>query len=271
MLSHLFAGDFDAYFAEAGQGAPLWLFVHVPKTAGSSLQAEMAAIHKPAANIEIDYTDANKPYQLQFDEAVDRFIARHRAIGYRFATGHVRERHTALLRQEIPALRCFTMLRNPIARIVSDYRYQRSPMNVARADFIARTPDFAAYVARPFVHNKTAHALVPKPILESGDSAAAVDFVMRHFAFVGIQEMYPLALRTLTTLMGHPRNPEARVRVNPPGAENELVLSAADEAELRRLNALDIALVHAFTLKWRAVRDDLRAYLAASRPRLART
>lgn len=271
MLNALFDRDFDRYFAEVGAGQPLWLFVHVPKTAGSSLTAEAEALLQPSFNIDIDHTDVSRTYQTKFDEAVQSFIASHATKRYRFCTGHINARHVDMIRRGVADLRCFSMLRNPIARIVSDYRYQRSPMNVARADFIARTPDFAAYVARPFVHNKTAHALVPKPIVESGDSAAAVDFVMRHFAFVGIQEMYPLALRTLTTLMGHPRNPEARVRVNPPGAENELVLSAADEAELRRLNALDIALVHAFTLKWRAVRDDLRAYLAASRPRLART
>ena len=40
VLSTLFAGDFDRYFAEAGSGAPLWMFVHVPKTAGSSMQAK---------------------------------------------------------------------------------------------------------------------------------------------------------------------------------------------------------------------------------------
>jgi hypothetical protein len=269
VLATLFAGDFDRYFAPRGDAHPLWLFVHVPKTAGSSMQAEMAAIHKPAANIEIDYTESSKPYQVLFDEAVQRFIAQHQQVPFQFATGHVQARHTEAIRQAIPAVRCFTMLRNPIARIISDYRYQRSDMNLARADFIAKTPDFATYIARPFVHNKTAIALVPRPIVQAGDGAAAVDFVMNNFEFVGMQEMYPLCLRALTTLMGNTRAPEAKVRVNTPTEENKVELNAEQEAELRKLNAVDVAIFQALTQKWRAIRDDLRTYLASHGRRAA--
>lgn len=263
MLSKLFAGDFDGFFAEAGRGDPLWLFVHVPKTAGSSMQTEMSAIHKPAANIEIDYTETTKPYQVLFDEAVQRFIDQHQAVPYRFATGHVQAKHTDAIRDAIPEVRCFTMLRNPVARIISDYRYQRSEMNLARADFIAKTPDFATYVARPFVHNKTAIALVPRPIVAAGDGPAAVEYVMNNFAFVGMQEMYPLCLRALTTLMGQPKAAEAKVRVNTPTEENQVILTPDEEAELKKLNAVDMAIFQAFTTKWRVIRDDLRNYLAS--------
>ena len=263
MLSTLFAGDFDQYFAEAGTGTPLWMFVHVPKTAGSSMQTEMTAIHAPNANIEIDYTETTKTYKVLFDEAVARFIEQHRQTPFKFATGHVQARHTELIRKSIPEVRVFSMLRNPIARIISDYRYQRSTMNLARDAFIANTPDFATYVARPFVHNKTAIALVPRPIVDAGDGPAAVDYVMKNYAFIGLQEMYPLCLRALTTLMGQPRSAEAKVRVNAPSEDNQVVLTADEEAELRRLNAMDVALFQAFTQKWKPIRDDLRDYLAA--------
>ena len=265
MLSQLFDGDFDGYFASVGPGAgqtnPLWLFVHVPKTAGSSMQAEMEQIHRPAANIEIDYRDTSKTYHVLLDEAVKRFIADHQERQYRFASGHVLARHTEMMRPEIPELLCFSMLRNPIARIISDYRYQRSEMNVARASFIEKTPDFATYVARPFVHNKTALALVPRPMVMAGDTEGAIDYVMKNYAFIGLQEMYPLCLRALTTLMGDHRIAEAKVRVNPPSDDNKVTLTPEEDAELRRLNSVDIAIVNAFTAKWRPIRDDLRAYL----------
>jgi hypothetical protein len=265
VLSTLFAGDFDRYFGEAAEGAqtgaPLWLFVHVPKTAGSSMEMEMTSIHKPSANIEIDYTEKNKTYKVLFDEAVARFIERHKQAPFQFATGHVQARHTELIRKSIPNVRVFSMLRNPIARIISDYRYQRSDMNLAREAFIANTPDFATYTARPFVHNKTAIALVPRPIVDAGDGPAAVDYVMNNYVFIGLQEMYPLCLRALTTMMGQPRAPEARVRVNPASEANQVVLTPEEEKELRRLNAMDIALFQAFTQKWKPIRDSLRDYL----------
>ncbi len=269
MLSSLFDGDFDRYFEAAGQGTPLWLFVHVPKTAGSSLEIDLSSVLKPFANIEIDYTDTSKPYQLLFDEAVQRFIQRHREVPYKFAAGHIVSRHTEMLRQGIPDMRTFSMLRNPIARIISDYRYQRSTMNLARDAFIANTPDFDTYVARKHVHNKTAIALVPRPIVDAGDVPAAVQFVMENYTFIGLQEMYPLCMRALTTLMGHPRSPEARVRVNA-NPEDQVTLTPEKDAELRKLNAVDIGLFNAFYERWRPLREDLRAYLARyKQPRAA--
>ena len=260
MLETLFSGDFERYFAEAGVGAPLWLFVHVPKTAGSSLETDLASFLLPYANIEIDYTDTSKPYQVLFDEAVQRFIDRHREVPYSLAAGHVVARHTEMLRHAIPELRCFSMLRNPIARIISDYRYQRSPMNLARESFIRTTPNFAAYVARKHVHNKMAIALVPRPIVDACDINAAVRHVMENYAFIGLQEMYPLCLRALTTLMGNPRTPEARVRVNS-DSKDRVELVPEEEAELRRLNSVDFALFEALMARWRPIREDLRDYL----------
>ena len=136
-------------------------------------------------------------------------------------------------------------------------------MNLARDAFIDTTPDFATYIARPFVHNKTAIALVPRPIVEANDGTAAVEFVMNNFAFVGLQEMYPLGLRTLTTLMGNPRAPEAKVRVNAPTEENQVVLTPEEEQDLRKRNSVDVAIHQAFTQRWRDIRDGLRDYLAA--------
>jgi len=261
VLQLLFDGEFERYFDAAGTGKPLWLFVHVPKTAGSSLETEIEAILKPSANIEIDYTDSSKSYHVALDEAVDRFITSHKEVNYRFATGHIVGRHGITLRAAIPGIRCFTVLRNPINRIVSDYRYQRSQMNQARDAFIATTPDFETYIARKHVHNKSSVALVPKPLVDAGKTAEVIDYVMNNFAFVGLQEMYPLGLRTLTSLMGNPRAAEAKVRVNTE-ADNQVNMTPELEAELKKLNAIDFALWQAITQRWRTIRDPLRDYLS---------
>jgi hypothetical protein len=148
-----------------------------------------------------------------------------------------------------------------VARIISDYRYQCSQMNTAREQFIKTTPDFNAYIARKHVHNKTATALVPKPLVEARDNDAAIQHVMDNYAFIGLQEMYPVALRTVTTLMGTPRSPEARVRVNTE-TDNKVELTPQEEAELKQLNSVDMALFNAFTQRWRNIREDLRTYLS---------
>ncbi len=259
MLADLFAGAFERYVAGL-RGDALWLFVHVPKTAGSSLTNEAASILQPAYNIEIDHTDTTRTYQERFDSAVEKFIALHRERQFRFASGHIVVRHVGSIRKAFPATRFFTMMRDPIKRLISDYRYQRSAMNLARAAFIANTPSFEAYVARPHVHNKMAISLVPRPLVIAGDVPACVAHIMREYAFVGLQETYPLSLRLLTTLMGDARMPAARVRVNT-AQEDQVVLTPEQERSLRALNSVDIALFEEFDARWRGISDGVREYL----------
>jgi len=256
----LFEKDFDRYFAATPGGDPLWLFVHVPKTAGSSLTVEAERLLQPSFTIDIDHTDTTRTYQARFDAAVQDFVGRHAARPHRFVTGHINARHVEIIRGGVKLLRCFTMLRHPVARLVSDYHYQRSSMNTARAQFIATTPDLETYVARKHVHNKIARNLVPPGLVEAGDVAGCVDHIMRNFDFIGLQEMYPLSLKALTTLMGETRAPEARVRVNESSAD-QVELNPELEKTLRELNAVDIGIFNAFLARYRDIRDDLRLYM----------
>jgi len=260
VLSSLFARDFDTYFRTVGAGHPLWLFVHVPKTAGSSMTAEAESILQPSFNIDIDHTDTTRTYQVKFDAAVQDFVAQHAQRQFRFCTGHINARQVEMIRAGIPDVRAFTMLRNPLARLVSDYRYQRSKMNTAREHFIATTPDFATYVARKHVHNKISLNLAPREMVLAGNVAGCVDYIMNAYAFVGLQEMYPMSLRALTTLMGEARQPEAKVRVNDT-KEDQVEMTPELDRTLRELNAVDLGVHAAFLEKYRGVRDDLIAYL----------
>ena len=270
MLQALFEGDFETYVREAREPAaaahPLWVFVHVPKTAGSSLHAEVGAILSPSANIDIDHTDTSRSYKDRFDDSVRRFAGGQWQSPARFVTGHINAAQVDMIKAQVPDLRCFTMLRHPVARLVSDYRFQRSPMNQAREDFVARTPSFAEYAARPYVHNKMAAHLVPRALFERGDVAACVEHILQNYAFVGLQEMYPLALRLLTTLMGETRAPSVSARVNPETEASRVVLSEADEQDLVARNRLDLGIYRAFLTRWRAIRPALRDYLRESSP-----
>jgi hypothetical protein len=242
--------------------APLWLFVHVPKTAGSSLHADVAGLLRPATHIVVHGQSRRISREDLFDAAVQDFLHRHETRQFRFVSGHLWARHMQTLQDALPGLRCFTMVRDPLARIVSDYRYQRSELNPAREDFITKNPTFETFVARPHVHNKTARALVPAAMIEAGDIDAAVRFVIDRFAFIGVQERYTLSVQALTTAMGSQRLPRAQVRVNKETPESRVSLTPAQEAELRRLNAFDGGLVTALSQRWDAIATDLEAYLA---------
>lgn len=265
-LQAFFAGDFDRWMACATPAPPLWLFVHVPKTAGSSLSAELATAVSPYRSLHIDHLDRGRPAMQRYDVAVEQALDAYRLAPFRFASGHVQQRHVARLVQGVPGTRLFTMLREPAARLVSDFLYQRSHMHPLSEEVRRRVPDFDAFLDLPGQRNRAARHLVPKAILDAGDAAAAIAHVEAHYAFLGLQERYPLGFRTLTRLLGQPRRPAARLRVNAEAAEERAAITArlSDPklvARMAELNGVDWALHRYFAARWDSVAARLATWL----------
>lgn len=264
-LDLLFAGRFAEWLAAAPR-PPLWLFVHVPKTAGSSLAADLAPQIGPYSSIHIDHVDRSLPGPARFDLAVAAFLARREDAGTRFASGHVLWRHAAQITAAVPDAQLFTMLRDPIGRLVSDYLYQRSSMHPLWREMRAKAPDFAAFLDLPGPGNRAARHLVPAPIIADGDGPAAIAHVRAHFAFVGVQDRYPLSFRALTALFGQARAPASRKRVNDESPEDKAaVLATLEDPALRAralaLNAVDAALWAHFSAEWARIDAPLNAFL----------
>ena len=264
-LSQLFDGDFEAYFAECDTGSPLWLFVHVPKTAGSSLATEISQFLRPSRNIHIDRSDEGRPYSERYEAAVAGFILEAKQTRVRFASGHLIESQSARIRNALPDVRMITMLRHPVPRVVSDYRYQRTPMHPTHEEFKKKMPTLAHYVEQLGESNKMARYLVPNALLAAGDAQTCIDYMIRNYAFIGLQEMYPLCFQTLTTLLGNLTTPSVKKRVNEVTAENPLGLTPELEHRIRSLNALDLTVYEAFSQSYKAIRQELIDFLRARR------
>ncbi|MGK7866816.1 hypothetical protein [Falsiroseomonas sp. E2-1-a20] len=267
-LRAFFAGRFDDWLERAAMPPPpLWLFVHVPKTAGSSLAAELALDVPPYRSLHIDHLDRGSPAPVRYDRAVDQALAAHAVAPFRFASGHVQHRHVARLEQGIPGTRLFTMLREPAARLVSDFLYQRSAMHPLAEEVRRKVTDFEAFLLLPGQRNRAARHLVPKPIVDAGDAAAAIEHIERHFAFLGLQEDYAAGFRALTAMLGRSRAPARRLRANdaaaPERAEIAARLRDPDLAgRIAETHALDLAIHRHFATRWQAVAQPLDAWLA---------
>lgn len=267
-LPLLLAGRFDEWLAAAAlPPPPLWLFVHVPKTAGSSLAAEVAISLNPFRSLHIDHLDRARPALERYDAAVEQALAAHAETPFRFASGHVQQRHVARLVAGIPGTRLFSMLREPAARLVSDYLYQRSPMHPLAEEVRRRIPDFEAFLDLAGPRNRAARHLVPAEIVEAGDIAAAIAHVDASYAFIGVQERYALSFRALCALLGVPhRAPTARMRVNSAAAAERAEIAArlsdpALAARIAAANAMDIALYRHVAGRWDAIAGPLEAWL----------
>ncbi|MGX9964985.1 hypothetical protein ACVFYP_16775 [Roseomonas sp. F4] len=263
-LQAFFAGDFDRWVAASDP--PLWLFVHVPKTAGSSLTSEISQHLRPYRSLHIDHLDRSRPAMLRYDTAVEEALEAYGAAPFRFASGHVQQRHVARLMQGVPGARLFTLLREPAARLVSDYLYQRSRMHPLAEEVRRRIPHFDAFLDLPGQRNRAARHLVPKPIVDAGDAAAAIAHVEANYAFLGLQERYALSFRALTRMLGQGRPPQARLRVNDAANAERIEISArlADPELMGRmaeLNGMDWALYRYFAARWDSVARRLEAWL----------
>ncbi len=265
-LTLLFEGKFDEYFAHYRTDDALWLFVHVPKTAGSSLRQELAEMLQPEWNIAVDYHDASLPHDEKMDSAARRFLAAQAEQPHRFASGHILDHHARWIEEAAGDVRRVTMLREPVARFVSDYRYQRSPMHPTHQEFKKRFPTLADYAAVEGEWNKMARHLMPAAMLEAADAPTAIAYLMDRYAFVGLQEIYALSFGVLTRLLGQQRTATAKLRVNAVTEETKVELTPELRQKVEAANRLDMAIYDAFLARWRAVEEALAAYMARRAP-----
>ncbi len=262
VLESFFAGDFQKYFDDVTARKPLWLFVHVPKTAGSSLNGELVPILSPSHHIFVDYNALDRrPFHEMLEESVSRFIDLAGTRRYAYCTGHINAGHVSRIARSVPDVRPMTLLRDPVSRFVSDYRYQCSPMHPGHEEFRRHHPAIESYLELPGEWNKASGHLLPPELRQDGDATACVNYLTARYDLIGIQEDYALTLRLISTLAGAPRRPTVRKRINTPTAETNVVLSSETEARIRSRNALDIAVYEVLAARFAGVRAGLVGYL----------
>lgn len=237
-IGDLFDGSEQDYLAaERGGAQDLWLFIHLPKTAGSSLQSQFARGLKPAFNIHVDYSQPRTTYAADFGHAVDLFLEAAKFRRFRFASGHIDIGMARRIRDELAPVRIFTFLRHPVARMVSEYRYQRTPAHPPHEEFKRRFPTIEQFIREPRLQNGMSQRLV----LPAESVAEACARMEREFAFVGVLEAYDWCLGLLNQVSGADLEPEVVVR-RTEDRDNEVVLTPELEAEIAALNDQDLQL-----------------------------
>ena len=262
-IEDLFQNDLETFIKINAAPDALWLLLHIPKTAGSSLSAELNALMPPYRNIHLldehyRRTDlTGDRFWAQLDPMIEAMIADDAQIRFRSASGHMWMRQANMIRDAIDRTRLFTFLRNPVRRIVSDYNYQGSAEHPAWEEFVQNFPTIEDYIENPAEHNKIYKYLRLQPDEPVDDLIARV---RREFAFVGLVEMYPLSFNVLTRLFGLNHLPTQRVRTGRPDYEE---VSPAARARIVELNSLDLAIYDHFHAVIVRHRDAWQALNAA--------
>lgn len=252
---------YAAFLEENGDRDDLWFFLHIPKTAGSSFRAELADLLTPSHNVHA-YDGSDDDFVTRRRRAIGTFADLARTTPFRFASGHVPLAEMAPIGAIARTPKLFTMLREPVARVVSDYRYQRTRLHPDHAAFRLRYPTIERYLDAAGERDKMLRFLAPHG---AATVAQTIDHVLDTFAFVGSIETYDTSFAVMMDLLDADRTPSRFLRKT---EEADVVVLTPDvEARIRSLNANDVALYDALMEHVRAV-GGLRA-AAPTRVRVA--
>jgi|SRR5579871_6707517 len=231
--------NLDEFIEKESAPDDLWIFIHIPKTAGSSFASELSELRRPYRNIHVDYEDKTTPHDLKLDRAVDQFIQDNRTTQFRACSGHFTMRHVLRLRQTIPRSRVISILRNPVERVISDFRYARTPAHPPYKEVIKEFPTIEAYVDAPASQNKMFKFLSPDPDIRM---AELFDFLDESVSFIGLMEMYPMSFNIVMRLFGLNQLPTSHKRKTEPTKHNQVIRTPELLARIKEANARDFAI-----------------------------
>ncbi len=239
----------------------LCVFLHVPKTAGSSLSHELARLREPYINIHRRYFHGEAVSFSRVEDELGAAIDRGKIDTARSCSGHFTWAMAASLRWARPDARFFTFLRDPVARVISDYRYSRTPSHPTHREMIAKFPSIESYLKAPETQNKMSRFLLP----DEAVSPVEIDaFVSRHYAFIGLLEDYAMSFNILARMLGEDAMPSEHKRVTEDTEDNIVDITPELREQVAQVNQRDVALHDIARAKLDAVAGEWQALRAAA-------
>ena len=251
---------FASQFAHTGI---LWVFHHIPKTAGSSLTRELNASLPPYRNVFADHLfpeGGNRHDALM--ESVEAFLKADGKVHYRSASGHLRIPHLKRIQEHFDNAHLFTFLREPADRLISDYRYAKTPKHPVYKEFAERFPTIEDYVENSGSQNKMWKYVAPSSFDASEKS---LERIFNRYAFIGTLETINEDWAFFTSLFGCPKMMTSRVNVTEKQKNNEVDSEASLRARIRELNQKDYLLYDRVSAILAGKRDEMQAHVLARR------
>ena len=211
-----------------------WLFLHVPKTAGSSVYSILRTLLKPTELLKLHPNG----------EMLGRIRAlppSHRAR-LKVLYGHV---DVHVTRQVVPLQRCVTLLRDPVQRIVSYYAFVKHMDRGAHSD-LARRASITQWIDALRLP-ETDNGMVRRfsgALHEAGIGGCTRQMLERakanlaQFAVVGLTDRFDEFYALLASRLGQPMRTYVAEKVNAHRPRIDQ-LDRRTLAEIERRNALD--------------------------------
>jgi hypothetical protein len=230
--------------SDLGSNDVLWLFLHIPKTAGTSFRRALARELRPDHNISIDRVRDSKKRDDAFREAIDEFLERDNIMRFMFASGHIKMEEAERIRQAIARpVKFITILRDPVERVISEFRYQSTPAHPQNSDFVKLFPTIETFITHPRSQNKMRRHLA----LRGEKLESTIRRLENDFSLVGVVESYSFFVKLCSQLVGRPLDWDVRERVTEATAHNDIEVNEDLRKTIRALNSEDDRLWNHFS------------------------
>lgn len=238
-----------------------YAFVHIPKTAGSSVRHLLRCAYG-AAHCDIKVPVARRHTQRW---VTVRDIRRAR-FAYPQLAGICGHRVTCFsgIEQVLPERCFFTFLRDPVERFLSHFQHFH-----CRMDRPFQREDLLKYAADPGNRNLQSRWLCGRQ-----DVAAAVEAIERHMGLVGLTSHFDESLILLMRWLGLPESAVSPIMLNP--ARKKAILPYREDPRLRdavrEANAVDLAVydhvvTNVFPRQWMQAGEEAVSQRSAVRER----
>lgn len=185
------------------------LFVHIPKTAGISVGRSLRGAFDDF--FEVRWDQIPKSFRRASRKACynGTFLGRRQIIMGHFGWPELK----TWIADELP-LKCATILRSPVDRVISNYNYNRSEAHPANVEFTRAYPTCHDYVAQIPRDYQLTRMIGPVLSFEQ-----VLTKLIAYYSFVGLTEELGRSLTHLSSSHGLPELAEHRTNVGAPVTE----------------------------------------------------
>ena len=189
----------DAFRAEADT----MLFVHIPKTAGMSVGRSFQVTFDVFRGVH--WQEVTKSFRNQTREAI---YLQSQGRARQVIMGHYGWPELQIWRNHEMPMKCGTILRDPVARTISNYNYNCSAAHPDNEGFRTRFPTLEAYVQQVQYDVQVTQALGLVCSFEN-----VLTKLLNHYTFLGLTEHLSASLAHLARSHGLPKPQEFRENV----------------------------------------------------------
>jgi len=229
----LFKLPLDQYIAEfKARSDRLFVFQHIPKTAGSSVHVELEQIENGFHWLGEDTETGSWAHFRMLNERRP----------FRLLRGHMKSMHLDRLNKDGIPYQTASFLRDPFQQTVSHFRYCHSDGCPNHEEYRNKYPTLISFIKDYLKPNFSTQYMVGN--CHSGDEA--LEKIGQRFDFVGLTEYYNTSMFILMACLGREFHVEPRVNVTKSKRTVEELLTDDVRQLINRDFAIDLVVYDHF-------------------------